>query len=120
MTPDVERFPDPLTVKRFVRAEFCTAKILADWLVNPRSTSAVAVVEVASIVATLCPPKLVVVPMPSWSEIVVKVIFVPLSVKPEVFTVEVDAQTGRPFETVSTWPGVELSARFVSTFPAEA
>ena len=112
--------PEEVIEKILDRLEFCTSNILAVAPLNARNAKAVAVVEVASIVATVCPPRFVVVPIPNWSEIVVSVIVVPLSVNPELFKVEVAAQTGSPFETMSTWPGVAEMPRLVSTFEAEA
>ncbi len=46
------------------------------------------------------------VPMATWSLRLRRVMLVPLSVKPEALTVEVEAPTGNPLETINTWPGV--------------
>ena len=57
--------PAEVIEKILERLEFCTSKILAVAPLNARKTKAVAVVEVASIVATVWLPKFVVVPIPS-------------------------------------------------------
>ena len=117
--PVVVKSPVEVTERTFVLPAFWISKTSAVAALNARSARAVAEVEVASSVATVSPPKSVVVPIPSWSEIVVKRITVPVSVNPPPEEVLVAAQTGSPFETASTWPE-EPMPRLVKTLLADA